>query len=402
MKIYVCLLLLICRSTFGQSDNLYKFANEDGKYGFIDCTGKIIIPPKYLFVQDFSEGLAFVADKVNSTGYLWTCINKFGDLVFETPDFVSEEYKNGFAILHGSKGYYFVDRKGRQVFDQYFQDIRGNFSEGYALISHQKYKNFIFIDTTGNYVKKLPYLNGTVFRNGVSTFFTKGKGDSIFDLDGRVLIDGVEEVSDFSNYPFLIKKNGKWGFIDRNGKVLIDFIYEKDRRREFDEILKLNTDSLDALPKSRLRNVGHFRDGLAKFQSDSLWGYINTKNEVVIPAKFKKANDFSEGKAGISLDGKTWGFIDANGKFVIEPKFYLVDSFENNLCAVRTNYQMFEVANDYYLDAIIDMDSNIVIREEMHCYMGFQGDLIEYYGGGHFTGGVHYINKKGEKVIPKK
>ncbi len=54
-----------------------------------------------------------------------------------------------------------------------------------------------------------------------------------------------------------------------------------------------------------------------------------------------------------------------------------------------------------YIDAIINERGEILNEIEMHCYMGFQGDLIEFYGGSHFTGGVHYLNAKGVLVIPK-
>lgn len=44
---------------------------------------------------------------------------------------------------------------------------------------------------------------------------------------------------------------------------------------------------------------------------------------------------------------------------------------------------------------------NVLNNVEMHCFMGFKGELIEYYSGYDFSGGVHYINKSGKCVIPK-
>ena len=62
---------------------------------------------------------------------------------------------------------------------------------------------------------------------------------------------------------------------------------------DLDEILKLNVDSLNALPKAKLRNIGFFNDGLVKFQKDSLWGFLNKNNEVIIEPKYKKVTQFS-------------------------------------------------------------------------------------------------------------
>ncbi|MFC4232403.1 WG repeat-containing protein [Parasediminibacterium paludis] len=96
-----------------------------------------------------------------------------------------------------------------------------------------------------------------------------------------------------------------------------------------------------------------------------------------------------------------WGFKNENGDIVIKPKFYFVDRFQNGLCAVRLSYQEFDVVNDYFFDAIINTKGEIVSQQPMHCYMGLQGDFIEYYGGFHFSGGVHYLDKNGQRVIPK-
>lgn len=401
------ILLLTFIFSFSQTKQLYKFQNENGKYGFMDETGKIIIKPEYLRVSDFKEGLAYVSKEITRNqgrDYKWIFINTSGNIVFETDDFVKEGFSNGYAVLSGVKGYYFVDEKGNQFFDRYFADVRENFSDGFAIVSNEKFKNFRFIDTTGNYIEKLPFLNPTVFNKGLATYFSKEKLISIFNKDGEVIIDGIQEITDLSNEYLKLKKNGKWGFVDRSGNIIIDFQYDQERRKEFDEVLNLNTDSLDAIPLTQYRNVGHFREGLAMIQKDSLWGFINLKNEVVIEPIFKGIKEFSEGLAGATIDGKKWGFIDSSGKFIIEPRYYLVDNFKNGLVGVTTtpfDVNGIRIANDYYLDAIIDKNNQILIEQPMHCYMGFYyGDLIEYYGSFHFGGGVYYINKDGKRVIP--
>ncbi|EAK1349894.1 WG repeat-containing protein, partial [Campylobacter coli] len=50
------------------------------------------------------------------------------------------------------------------------------------------------------------------------------------------------------------------------------------------------------------------------------WGFIDKSGKIVIEPKFDGVGNFSEGLAGVELNGK-WGFIDKSGKIVIEPKF---------------------------------------------------------------------------------
>lgn len=47
-----------------------------------------------------------------------------------------------------------------------------------------------------------------------------------------------------------------------------------------------------------------FNDGLAAFCKDGKWGYLDTKGEVAIPAKFDETSQFNEGRALVTKGGK--------------------------------------------------------------------------------------------------
>ena len=67
------------------------------------------------------------------------------------------------------------------------------------------------------------------------------------------------------------------------------------------------------------------------------WKYGYKKDDVVvIPAIYDDAMDFSEGLAGVKLNGK-WGFIDKTGKEVIPIKFDIAWPFENGKAMVQLN-----------------------------------------------------------------
>jgi hypothetical protein len=263
---------------------------------------------------------------------------------------------NGLYKFCGKNNKYgFIDKRGNiKVAPKYL--IVTDFSEGLCFVSKEvirKGYKWICIDTVGNVVFDIhDNFPETGFGEGfarVSSFtehwFINKNGKKVFNKtwkDGQGNFkNGKAFVSDieFSNfYP-----------IDTNGVRIGNIIYS---RIEVNKIL----DPV-ALPAT---------DTLIKFKKDSLWGFKNLK-----------------------------------GKIVILPIYYLVDKFENGLCAVRINYQPFEVLNDRYLDAIINTNGQVVNQIPMHCYLGFRGDLIVYYGGLHFSGGVHYIDKNGQSVIPK-
>src|SRR5947207_15985085 len=67
---------------------------------------------------------------------------------------------------------------------------------------------------------------------------------------------------------------------------------------------------------------------------DGKWGFIDRTGKIVIPLQFDSANDFHEGLALVTANGKNL-FIDASGRSVITPQFDIVDHFSEGLAAVN-------------------------------------------------------------------
>jgi len=76
---------------------------------------------------------------------------------------------------------------------------------------------------------------------------------------------------------------------------------------------------------------------VARVKKDGFYGYINSKNQTVIPFKFSNAKEFSGGYARV-FDGKYWGFINKNGDLAIDYKFEKVSNFSRNRAVVQNNY----------------------------------------------------------------
>lgn len=61
--------------------------------------------------------------------------------------------------------------------------------------------------------------------------------------------------------------------------------------------------------------MGHFADGMAKVQKDGKWGFINTKGKLVIDYQYSNANYFDKGKAMVWLGNERF-YINKQGKRV--------------------------------------------------------------------------------------
>lgn len=279
-----------------------------GKYGFIDRNGRVTIKPQFLDANDFSEGLAVVdarEDIRNLPSH--RDVDKNGKLIVKLrSDF-------------NSRGY--VDRNGKLAIKPQFS-IANDFSEGLAWVEIATTPNITagwksgYIDKTGAFV--IPTDVGDDFQ-----------GHSGFDGNFR---GGLA--------PVLKQPQGKWGYINKSGKFVIEPRFEK----AFD-----------------------FSEGLARVVINGHTGFIDRAGRLAVQPEYDFVDwprrNFSDGMAAVSKHGK-WGYVDNTGKEVIKPEFDESSDFTDGFAVVNVGARIHPDA------------------------------LIAYYGGGD----TWVINKSGKKV----
>ena len=96
-------------------------------------------------------------------------------------------------------------------------------------------------------------------------------------------------------------KNGKWGFIDEQGKLV----------------------------GQMWRSVKYFQEGLGAVETeDEYWGYVDKTGKLVIPCKYRAAAWFNEGLSAVTEDYNSYGYIDKEGNVAIPFKYRT--AFGNN------------------------------------------------------------------------
>ena len=269
-----------------------------------------VVPCKYAQVGDFSEGLAAVAIQVATNKYgdgifRWGFIDKTGKEVvpckytwINGPSLMTStgyndenpRFSEGLAVVVVDDGTEyevnnyrgkccFIDQTGKEVIPAKY-DTASNFSEGLAMVGvyNSRYTNLLgtwynftcgFIDKTGKEVVPCKYDAAHPFSEGLAA---------------------VRVGNDSATW--------KWGFIDKTGKEVIS-------------------------PR-RYRTVSDFSDGLARVENQGLYGYIDQTGKEVIPCQYSDAGDFSDGLASVyvgEFPGGKYGFIDKTGKMVIPAEF---------------------------------------------------------------------------------
>lgn len=85
------------------------------------------------------------------------------------------------------------------------------------------------------------------------------------------------------------------------------------------------------------KEIREYDEGLAGVRdADGKWGFIDKTGKLVIPCQWKKALFFSEGLVGVQDDNEKWGFIDKTGKVVLPFVWSNVQWFKNGRVRVQT------------------------------------------------------------------
>jgi serine/threonine protein kinase len=175
---------------------------------------------KYDYDLDFREGLAAVIDELTwKRGF----IDKSGKEVIP----LIYDYANGFqeglakVKLNGKWG--FVDKSGKEVVPLKY-DYVVDFYKGLAWVELNGKQGFI--DKSGNVAIPIMYDRVAHFKQGLAGVGLNGKCGFI-DKSNNVVVPIIYDyVEGFSDDLAKVKLNGKFGFIDKSGNVVIPIMYD--------------------------------------------------------------------------------------------------------------------------------------------------------------------------------
>ena len=299
------------------------------KWGCIDRNGKEILPCIYDYVGSFSEGLA-VIEKEGTYGY----VDKTGNVVIPCKYENASFFSGGFAAVKKGNKWGYINENGKNVIPYEYEDV-WSFSEGLAAV--KKGNKWGYINSKGKVVIPFLYFMAFEFSEGLAMVFYRGgfwnSKDMYISKNGREVIDcsNYSAARCFSNGIARVKARDHLGYvtgtgvIDKGGNEIVpceyDWISELSDGliavKKGDKWGYLNVNGEVVIPCKYIYEwAGLFSDGLAPVKKNGNWGYMNKKGKIVIPCIYEDACPFSEGLSKVKRNGK-WGFIDKMGKEVI-------------------------------------------------------------------------------------
>ena len=189
------------------SEGLAAFQNERGAWGFIDPTGKVVIPAQFFEVAPFSDGLARVS-KAGEQGLgtdQYGFINKVGEVVIPLQySSIQETFEDGLIGVQDDSGQWgYLNTAGEWAIAPQFTVIRP-FSDGLAGATTEGDTNqrWGFIDRTGAFAIAPQYFAPPpVYEEAIGM----AVGPPAIDIfsEGFAVVRLGEEVG-------LIDRNGQW------------------------------------------------------------------------------------------------------------------------------------------------------------------------------------------------
>ena len=259
---------------FHKNYEIYPFKDTTSKLnGYINRKGEILIPAKYNVALPFDNNVA----RVESEGKA-SYINPQGKVILDYSTYKAINFYKGFAIVQDAINKTgVIDSQGKIIIPVIYDDIVRNFDgeQQYFIVTLNK--KYGLINTNGNMIAQIKYDYLTGFYKNYAVVVL-GKLDGVINKTGKEIIppkysliinnDKVDEKSVSEGF-FLVQKEDKYGYVDTNGVEIVAPKYEDARK---------------------------FIKDLAPVKLNGKWGFINKKGEIVVPIKYDGINFYNEVK----------------------------------------------------------------------------------------------------------
>jgi hypothetical protein len=330
---------------------------KDGKWGYIDTDGNVVIPFQYDVAYAFNEGYAVVGiaiDSYEEDDYDWETDEYLGVVKYNVCQmgFIDETGKLTYFIADSvydrAAGDYLQNSPLRMDFSETSNDQKGSlvFYNGYICLPNED--NYFLFDTTGKPVTvgessygALPgyqVTEGVIITGywdwaGTQAYFdmTTGQSFSVAEqnpededswVELRPFNQGLAPVAQCTTDWETGQITGLWGFVDRTGNWVIQPAY---------------SDFMVSGMYTTYKVFG--QTGLAMVQdTNGKWGAIDKTGKTVIPFQYDNLYPYYFGLAAFSQNGK-WGYLDDKGNVAIPAQYVITSGFSSNGYAVAYDGQ---------------------------------------------------------------
>ena len=149
-----------------------------------------------------------------------------------------------------------------------------------------------------------------------------------------------------------------------------------------------------------------FAGGFAKVYSTQGWGFVGTKGNIVIEAKYQSVRNFCNRIAAVQVNSK-WGFIDEKGRIIVPHVYDIVFDFKETRTAVYKDQKWSLIDRQGKLIKALNIDAFYgfkngtarFTRKGKAGLMNTNGDILSMESAGESQKEVKSISKPGSVAV---
>lgn len=276
-------------------------------------------------------------------------------------------------VMEGSdKKWGYIDGSGAFVIKPQYESAGDFMGSGMAEISENG--AWRLIDLAGKLVMESEYLYSTDF-TGQGTVVTDGSGKSyLYNKNGAVIFqtDGTIDKPSCGMSAFSKRVDNEkdlWGYINTEGKVVIEPVYEWAQAFSGDKALvKIKEGSFGLIDKEGkllkeidTKMVKELSEDAFVFTRTSSegrdkYGYMTLDGEILLDAAYSEAQGFTDGLAIVNTAGdyeNKYGVINKNGEFVIPAEYGEITYIGDGIYSVSETHEAYYFS-DFAKKALFD------------------------------------------------
>ncbi|MBR6504613.1 MAG: WG repeat-containing protein [Clostridia bacterium] len=289
----------------------YIVVNSENTYGVVDFNKTVILEPKYQDIKQISANNMYVVKEEGN----YKIIDKSANVINDKLNGEIIQINGENIVISKDGKYGVINKNGEERLASNYDYLEYTFDNYYIAKKDNKYG---IINIAGEEMIGFSY-DGIIYRKDVD-FFEGDTGDIETDIISRefkVVLKGIITDVNSENGYFRIRINDEYKYYNL-----------KFEEKNSTDILKSNT--------------------LFLIKQDGKYGYADKKGNIIVECKYDDATEQNEfGYAAVKLNG-LWGAIDYEGKTVQEPKYELIN---NLLIKFIDKWHLGEDLNmNYYTD----------------------------------------------------
>lgn len=356
-----------------------QIVQEEGKYGYADSQGDILIPPEYDEAREFQpDGSGFAAVKKDGRwGYMeypLLAANQDGSPIVHWIDGADQlgDFHDGYALVFYSTSFSLINTQFEEVLGGPYDYIEQD--EQYFLLSQQGKKGVFQYDGTPILPLEYDEIYTEKMESEILRFRVKKDGKyGLYNLDGSEVLPCVYDdlqLSPNATDVLVAAKDGRYGILALT-EERVPFIYDEIQPDGDGYLIKLDGKygllraDTEVIPP-QFDAAFWFRNGVAVVQQNGKYGCINARGQFVIPPEYDRIEIPVRGEAYMEKDGVQMPFVNPM-------------SLDSNVPDAG-NYMVLQIGTyAMYTGAYVDLDAAPVLLED-RTFVPMRA-IVEHLGG---------------------